>query len=134
MKLTAHPLKNVTSVNYFDLAKVWQLTVDNTVTPPVGEQTSLYFQVYNEDQDLRYIPEGATTVTVTFPNLDPAKLFSVIASQPYNDDKSLFKIDLLSSMVPSSGAVRFSLTDNNGTKIWSVTNMMSVIKLNSGAC
>jgi len=131
VKLSAKILKNVDSVNAFQYTENWVVRSENGA----GENTSLYFQLVDLDRDqLRYIPATGDSLIVTFPSIDDAAVIQVIASFPYSEDRSIMKIDLLSTQLPSSGAVRFALTESGNTKKFAVQAAIQVEMINSGSC
>lgn len=131
MQLSAKMLKNIDSVNAWAYTENWTVHSDGAT----GENISLYFIIIDKDREnIRYIPASGATMQVTFPALDDTKVISVAATFPFADDRSIMKVDLLSTQVPSSGAVRFALTEASVLKSFRVDGAMSVEKLNSEIC
>lgn len=131
MKLSVKTLTNVDGLNAFKYTENWTVHSDGAT----GENISLYFQIVDKDREnIRYIPSVSATMQVVFPALDDTKVISVAATFPFADDRSIMKVDLLSTQVPSSGAVRFVLTESSIVKSFRVDGAMSVEKLNSEIC
>ena len=131
MKLSAKILKNVDSLNAWVVSESW--TVRNN--EGVGESISLYFQLVDLDREgIRYIAASGSTMQVTFPNLDDSLVITLTATNPFADDRSIWKVDLLSTQLPSSGNVKFSITESGSTRTFSVFNAMQIEKVNSECC
>ena len=132
MRLSCKPLKNVDSVNAWEYTEVWTIGQNGDV----GQAASLYAQIIDLDRDdIRFMPQGTVvTFKATFPNLDSAFQFDVTGSQPFADDKSIWKFDILQTQLPSGGAVFFELTIDGVVKAWSVSNFLDIDLVNAGAC
>lgn len=131
MVLSAKILKNVDSLNAWQHTTHWSVGRDGNL----GEPATLYFQIVDMDRDgIRHIPSALATMTVTFPSLDDDLVMTKTASLAFADDRSIWKIELLATDLPSGGIVRFSLTDGGITRRWSVQNALRVNKVNSGGC
>jgi len=131
MRLSAKALKNVDSINAWSYTENWTVRSDGDS----GETVSLYFQLVDLDRDsIRYIPSALATMSVTFPALDDLALITIAATVAFSDDRSIMKVDIASTQLPYSGAVRFALTDGGVTKSFVVYGFISVEKLNAGSC
>jgi len=131
VRLSAKILKNVDGLNAWAYTDQWTVRSNEGV----GESVSLYFQLIDQDrEDIRYVPAAGATAQVTFPNLDDDLILTLSATFPFPDDRSIMKIDLASTQVPASGAVKFSLVEGGATRSWSVQNAMRVEKTNSECC
>lgn len=131
MRLSAKSLKNVENLNTFAYTNQWTVRQDGMS----GEEQSIYFQLVDLDKDgIRYMPQASATVKVTFPELDETTAVVKTASNPFADDRSIFKIDLTVSDVIASGNVIFEITEGGKVKKFSVTNMVTVELLNAGGC
>jgi hypothetical protein len=131
MKLSAILLKNVINLNTYEVTDSWQSRVLGTS----GEVVSLYLQLIDEDKKkIRYIPSSGTTLSVTFPNLDDTLELTLSATQPFAEDKSIWKVDLLATQIPASGNIIFSMVEAGNTKRFSLKNAMIVEYLNNGSC
>lgn len=131
MRLSAKSLKNVENLNTFQYTNQWIVRQDGNS----GEEQSLYFQLVDLDKDgIRYMPEVGAVVVVTFPDLDQSVQAVKTATNPFADDKSIFKIDLTVLDIIASGNVKFQITEGNKIKKFSVTNMVTVELLNAGGC
>lgn len=140
MRLSAKIIKNVSNVNhwiYADSAYIQE-----------GQINEFYFQLVDLDKThpaekseilphfpLRYMPQGTVvTVAVTFPDLNPDNEFTVTASQPFTDDKSIYKITLASTQTPNSGTIQISLIEDGVEKVFKVSNALQVELQNRGGC
>ena len=131
MRLSAKSLKNVENLNTFQYTNQWIVRQDGLS----GEEQSLYFQLVDLDKDgVRYIPNPGTVVIVTFPELDETMQAVKTATNPFADDRSVFKIDLTVLDIISSGNVKFQVTESTKVKKFSVMNMVTVELLNAGGC
>ena len=146
MRITAKMLKNVANVNNWQYANqahvqenqandIYFQLVDLDITPAIDKSLAL------PDFPLRYIPQGTSiALEVTFPALRSesddvnAEQFSVAASQPFSDDKSIWKVSLTSSQLPKSGSITMKLTIDGVDKYFLVNNALAVDLLNVGSC
>ena len=128
MKLSAKFLKNVENVNSFQYVPQWDISE--------GSAQSLYFQIIDKQkEDIRYMPQDAPiTVKVFFLSIDDDQIIEKTATQPFTDDKSIWKIDLLVTDVPNSGAVKFSVDENGTTVTFKVSQAIVVDLLDNGGC
>lgn len=140
MRLSAKILKNVANVNN------WQYSSQASVQE--GQANDIYVQLVDLDKahgteksaafpenPLRYIPQGAViALTATFPSIDDAAELVIVASQPFADDKSIWKITLSSTQLPKSGNFKLKLTEDGVDKFILVKNGVSVDLLNIGGC
>lgn len=140
MRLNAKIIKNVSNVNHWEYADSAYLQE--------GQINDFYFQLVdlekihsNEkskalpDFPLRYIPQGTVvSVSVTFPDLNPDSQFVIAASQPFVDDKSIFKVTLGSTQLPNSGAIQIALTEDGNTRTFLLKNAIKVEAQNPGGC
>ena len=131
MRLSANPLKNVDGLNAFVVGESWVVRSNEGS----GETVSLYFQIVDLDREgIRYIPGASATMQVTFPALDDEAVIIKDAAFPFVDDRSIMRIDMASNELPSSGAVKFALTEGGNTKIFTVYGMMQIEKADAGSC
>lgn len=140
MRINAKILKNVANINQWEYA--------NQAYAQEGQINEFYFQLVDldkthetersialPDNPLRYIPQGAVvSVEVTFPDIDSASQFTVIASQPFADDKSIYKVTLASSQIPNSGGFTIKLIEDGVEKQFLVRDAIKVELLNVGGC
>lgn len=129
MKLSAKFLKNVADVNNFQYADQWDIAE--------GSAQRLYFQIVDKlKDDLRYMSQATVIdfVTVTFLSIDDDSEITKTATQAWSDDKSIWYIDLATTEVPNSGAVKFSITEDGVSKTFRVAQAIVVDLLESGGC
>jgi hypothetical protein len=67
-----------------------------------GNATPVYFRLMQDKSDsekdlLRFIPQAGATVTVKFNHIDSEKVLVRSATMPYADDRSIWKVDLLTT-------------------------------------
>jgi hypothetical protein len=140
MRLNAKILKNVAGVNN------WQYV--NQATIQEGQINEIYLQLVDYDKTpgvekssvlpdfpLRYIPQGTTiALEASFPSIDDAAVFAVAGTQPFADDKSIWKFTLTSSQIPKSGNFKLKLTEDGADRQILVRNSIIVDLLNVGSC
>jgi hypothetical protein len=128
MRLSARTIKNFNNVNSFDYSTEWNIRA--------GEANTLYFQLVDLDQDgLRYMPTNAScSVQLTFPALNPLNVIVKPATQADPLDRSVWKVSLSDTEVPSSGNVQLSLTEGGVVKKASLLDAIVVEKINNGGC
>ena len=155
-RLTSTPIINFSNINDFQNSSQWTIRatdpntlyfqlfdLDNVVgLSPYAPLNSGFFNAAIQSSPQRYMAGvGASnqpfSMTVTFPSLDPRRIFTFNATVDPNDS-SVWSIALPGysslAIAPSSGNVLFSLTQ--GTKIWTwtVVNMIAVEMTNQGCC
>ena len=80
-------------------------------------------------------PGPPVSVSVTFQSLDSNNVLTVIATPASASDGSIWSINLAPSQQPAGGNVLFSVTECNGTKTFSVLNLLAVVfPGNEGCC
>jgi hypothetical protein len=129
MKLTARILTDVQSVNTFYYS--------TEQTSWLGDSMFVYFQVTDMDKNksehgfhpggLRYCPPATTTCSVTFLNIDSAKQFSRAATQPYAQDPSIWRIQVLATdTLSNTQGLQFKLVEPGA--------LQRTFSLNSAIC
>lgn len=118
MLLSARPLRDVANVNTFRPADRWQMME--------GDAPSLYFQLVDKSVDLpvegfnppyrRYMPAAGATLQVTLESLNSAKQIVRFATQPFAQDPSIWRLNLLSTD-PIRGTVSMRLKLTEGVVI-----------------
>ena len=133
MRLNARILKNVANINQ------WEYSSDAYVQE--GQVNEIYFQIIDLDKKIdsncymRYLSTAASIgVEVTFPSLDDAQVITATATQPFADDKSIWKVSLSSTQLPNSGSIKIKLTEDGSDKYFTVKAAIQVQLLNSGGC
>lgn len=146
MRLSAKILKNIASVNQWEFA--------DSAHVQEGQTNSFYFQLVDLDMTpvegdsenlpehpMRFLPQGSViAVEITFPALrnesDDTGIeeFTVAASQPFSDDKSIWRIDLSSSQTPRSGNFKGKLTIDGSDQFFIVINALKTSQLEVGSC
>jgi len=97
-----------------------------------GQIGSLYLQI-KDVKGIRYIPQGVFSLTVELPALNDTQYLTLSATQPFTDDKSIFKIDIPSSQLPKSGAIIVNLTEGSVVKRILVDQAIAVNLINQGS-
>ena len=140
MRLNAKILKNVANINQ------WQYASQTTIQE--GQANEIYVQLVDLDKTpgiekssvlpdfpLRYISQAAAqALQATFPSIDDAAEFAVSGTQPFADDKSIWKFTLTASQLPKSGNFKLKLTEDGVDKFILVKNSIVVDLLNVGSC
>jgi len=142
MRLSAKILKNVNSVNSWQYAsqcfmqegqanELYIQLVDLDLSTPVSPEKS----PANPEHPIRYISQ-ATTVSISakFDALETDSQFSITGTQPFADDKSIFKFSLTASQVPNSGNLLITLTEDGANKNFVIRSAVNVEVLNIGSC
>ena len=120
MRLSARPLIDVANVNVFRPATVWQFTE--------SDASYLYFQLIDESLDTaaegfnppgrRYCPVSGATLSVTFTSVDVLKELARSATQPFTEDKSIWRVQTLSTdILRGSLTMQLTLTEASGNII-----------------
>lgn len=99
MLLSARILKDVSSVNSFEIAEVAEFTE--------GSVTSVYFQLIDSSVNpascgfnptgRRFIPASGSTLQCVVQHVDDAIKITRFATNPYADDRSIWKLDFFST-------------------------------------
>jgi hypothetical protein len=126
MKLTAKALQNVDSVNAFKYS--------SQVEGFEGQPNDLYFQLFDEHRGLRYIPASGSSLKVTFQNVDTSLNYDKVATNPFADDRSIFKISLASTETFSTGGLKFVLTEGGIDKPFYVMSITVFNSTSVGGC
>lgn len=142
MRLNAKILKNVNNVNSWVYA--------NQAFMSEGQSNVMYIQIVDLDQStdpvndksqaypqnsIRYIPQGTTIgVEITFPSLEDDEKFTIVGTQPFAQDRSIWKFNLSSSQTPNSGNVDVKLTEDGVSKNFKIKNAVQLDSLNIGGC
>lgn len=125
--INATPLKNVQTYNSFTFNSSWRITQGNTY----NGNNALYLQLIDKDQSvgysyneikaaqeqlyLRYLPTAASspTLSLTFNDLDVNNVVTVIASQPFSNDGSIWSFNLTAAQtaVMNGGTVLCTYTE-----------------------
>lgn len=141
MRLNAKALKNVSSVNQWEYANeahaqegqvndIYIQLVDLDKTPAIDKSVAL------PDYPLRYMPQYTTSVALeaTFDSLDDSAKLSVLGSQPFAQDPSIWKFTLSASQTPRSGNITFKLTLDGSDKFFIAHSAIAVETLEIGSC
>lgn len=115
MLLTARMLKDVQTVNSFESSSQIQWTE--------GDALNLHFQLVDGSLDTetstfrpagrRFVPAAGATLTVDLENIDDAKKLTRLASQPFAQDGSIWRLQVLAAD-KIRGSPQLRLTLNEG--------------------
>jgi hypothetical protein len=121
MRLSAKILKSVANVNHFGYA--------DQATIVEGSSNEFYLQLvdldkltYGKDSEalpdhpLRYMPAAGAALVATFSSLFEDEGFQINASQPFTDDKSIWKVELTDEQLPKTGNLILTLTENGNSR------------------
>ncbi|SRR5216684_3847123 len=99
MLLSARPLENVIGVNDYEVV--------STISFVEGDVVSLFFQLIDLVKDRpeqgfipagrRYMPVIGATLQITFDNIDDAKIVIKVATQPFTQDASIWRVDVMAT-------------------------------------
>ena len=128
MRLSAQILENVYDVNSYEVVSEAHLSD--------GGPNYMYIQLIDKSKhELRYITQAtAYSVSALFSDIDDSQEFEIAASQPFSDDKSIWKIDFLSTQIPNSGAFVIKLIEDGVERKFKVDQSLIVDLLNDGGC
>lgn len=141
MRLSAKILKNVVNVNSWSYASQAYLQE--------GQANSIYIQLVDLDKSvisnekseafperpMRYLSQAAAiSIEAQFDSIDDAEEFEVAGTQPFSDDKSIWKFDLSSAQNPKSGNFVIQLTEDGIAKQFVVKQAVVVESLEIGGC
>lgn len=142
MKIKAKTLKNVVDINH------WQHSPQANISE--GQANSIYIQLVDSDWSnkstpeksflaneypIRYLSRAAVfEVKARFLSIDDSQEFEIIASQPFADDKSIFKFSLTSAQIPNAGNFIIVLTEDGISKSFVMNQSITVELLNKGSC
>jgi hypothetical protein len=141
MRISARILVNVVNVNY------WRY--GNQAIVREGQINEIYFKLVNLDQSvypneknslnpenpIRYMSQAnSIIVQAAFDSLDSNAVLNITATQPFVDDKSIFKLTLNANQLPSSGNFKITINEDGSVKTFIVKQAISVETLNLGGC
>jgi hypothetical protein len=116
MRLTFKFLNNVKDFNTFD--EVSELTIVEGTPQYLYIQLAQIFDEHMspDEHKLRYIPvDVAATLSIEFNNIDSSKNLSRIATNPFSQDKSIWRINILASDIIQSDSITVKLTESGVT-------------------
>ena len=142
MRLGAKILKNVIDVNH------WQHA--NQAHVVEGQSNDIYIQLLDLDWStkssaekspsfhefpIRYMSQATTIIVkASFMSIDDSEEFEVTATQPFADDKSIYKFALTSSQIPNAGNVTIIVDEDGTERSFLIKQAIEVELLNSGSC
>ena len=142
MLLNARILKNVVDINHFQHANQANITE--------GQFNDVYIQLVDLDWSTKSTPEqssafpqspiryitGAAVIVVKakFLSIDDSEEFEITATQPFTDDKSIFKFSLSNSQIPNSGNLLITVTEDGVDRSFVVQGGVNVALLSNGGC
>lgn len=112
MLLSGRVLTDVASVNNFGYGEVFEFTEGDTI--------SLNFQLIDVsvDKDLRppgrrFIPAAGATLQAVVHNLSAAKTITRFATQPFAQDGSIWRLDILpTDIIKGTGSIKLTLNES----------------------
>lgn len=136
MLLSARFLNDVANVNSFEYAQVGQFTE--------GEATSIYFQLIDASLDgalkgfapagRRYIPATGATLSVVVNSIDDGKKITRVATNPFPDDRSIWKLDFLATdTISGTASLQLTLTEGAVVRKGLVKNGLRIAS-DTGTC
>lgn len=142
MRLNAKILKNIVDINH------WQHT--NQAHISEGQVNSIHLKLVDLDWStkagveqstsfpefpIRYISSASVvTVKAHFLSIDDDAEFEIIGTQPFADDKSIYKFDLSSDQIPNAGNLPITVTEDGVVKRFVIKNAIEVELTNQGSC
>jgi len=140
MRLYAKILDNVSNVNHWNYANqayIYEGQVNEMYIQLVDLSKNLHVAgsvSANSNIEMRYIPQGVTSVSIEFPSIDDSEVFSIAATQPFIDDKSIWKVTIPSNKMPQSGAFKLTLIESGASKSVMVKDCVRTVLLKIGSC
>lgn len=133
MRLSARILKQVADGSNYDYA--------NQFTYNQGSTADLYIQLvnldYNSSNEVPGIPYHAltgATLQVVLSALNTANVLTAMATQPFANNSSIWKISIPSTALFSSGNVKLTLTEGLIISTGSIINGIIVQSSNTAFC
>lgn len=142
MRLSARILKNVIDVNH------WRHSAQAYLAE--GQENEVYIQLVDLDQStkstdeqsaafpqypIRYLSQATVIeATATFLNIDDSQEYEIAGTQPFADDKSIWKFVLSESQIPASGNLQIKITEDGKTKTLVIRQAIVVDLINQGSC
>ncbi len=118
MHLSARVLKDVQSVNSFE--------ADTELSWTEGDTLDIHLQLIDVSLDRalqgfqpegrRYVPTAGATLSCVIENIDDAKKITRLATQPFANDGSIWRLSILATDV-IRGTPQLRLTLTEGTKV-----------------
>jgi len=116
MNLGVRFLSAVGNVNVFSFT--------TSVEAVAGDAFDVYFQLIDQNQltnsngffpaGNRYMPATGASIVVTVLNIDSAKRFIRVASQPFAQDASILKFSILATdPVPATASLKITVTEGS---------------------
>ena len=123
---------NYTDLNRFDVVETLQFTP--------SQDTEIYLQLSRESSCgndscpyLRYLPVAGSTIVVTFENIDSSKVITRPATQIIpNDDRSIWKVQILPGETIAAGSMIVNLTENGVTKTLTSFSTLNITPTGTG--
>jgi len=128
MRLSAQILENVHNINSYEVVSEAHLSDSGP--------NYIYIQIVDlSKKGIRYMSQAAAySVSAMFTDIDDSQEFEIVASQPFADDKSIFKISFTSSQVPNSGTFVVKLIEDGVERKFKVVQSLIVELINDGGC
>lgn len=142
MRLSGKILKNVNNVNswsYASQAYMMEGQVNTLYVQLVDLEQSISINPEkspaNPDSPIRYISQAASlSVFAKFSSIDDSAEFEITGTQPFAQDRSIWKFELTSSQAPSSGYVQIRIVEDGVERKFNIKNAISVDTIEIGSC
>lgn len=141
MRLFAKILDNVYNVNswhYVNRAYLYEGQINEIYLQLVDLSKNIKIGAIvgsSSDYPLRYFSQASiVSLTVTFSSIDDTQIITAVATQPFIDDKSIWKITLPANQTPKSGSIQITITEDGVSKTFTLPNAITVELLNQGGC
>lgn len=130
-------LNDVASVNSFEVA--------DQASWFEGDSTYMYFQLIDLSLDTdmkgfypggrRYMPPATTTLSVQIQNIETVKVINRLATQPFPEDASIWRIQILSTdAIHGAPQLMLTLTEPTRTLRGMVKNAVKIYSTNNLVC
>ena len=142
MHLSARILRNVIDINH------WQDA--NQAEVFEGQSNEIYLRLVDLGWSTSAVPEQSTAfnefpirfisqatniaVTAIFRDIDEDSEFEVVGTQPFEQDRSIFKFTLNSDQMPNPGNLLVSVNEDGNVRFFTIQSAISTILTNRGGC
>lgn len=134
MLLSARMLENVASVNDFNYVDQVRFTQ--------GDALFVYFQLVDLNKDVnnqpsgkRFMPASGATLSVEVNTINDATTLTKIATQPYANDTSIWRIQILAGdNIAGTFTMKLALTQSGVVTRGVVNNSISIVSQTQAFC
>ena len=142
MRLSGKILKNVVDVNH------WRHSSQAFVAE--GQINYIYVQLVDLDQStkstneqsdafpqfpIRYLSQSTVmSVRANFLNIDEESSYEINASQPFSEDRSIWKFTLNRDQIPAAGNLKITVREDGHDRTFVIRQAIHVDLIDQGGC